>query len=229
MENKKPDSINYSLIKSSRKSIGIIVNSDGSVVVRAPQRATKKEIDEVINKRFDWILKHIKRFEEQGPAYSKREFVDGEKHLFLGKEYIMRVTVGAFNNVTINGEFIDIECKNESFVKPLMEQWYRQKANKLMPQIITPIIDKFNSLYDISPNKISLKNMKSRWGSCSSKANISMNIKLIKSTESCIEYVMAHELCHLIQMNHSKSYYSLLTEFMPDWRERKKNLDHFMR
>lgn len=229
MENKKPDSINYSLIKSSRKSIGIIVNSDGSVVVRAPQRATKKEIDEVINKRFDWILKHKKKFEEQGPAYSKREFVDGEKHLFLGKEYIMRVAVGAFNNVTINGEFIDIECKNESMVKPLMEQWYRQKANKLIPQIITPIVDKFNSLYDVSPNKISLKNMKSRWGSCSSKANISMNIKLIKSTESCIEYVMAHELCHLLQMNHSKNYYSLLTEFMPDWRERKKNLDHFMR
>ena len=229
MENKKPDSINYSLIKSSRKSIGIIVNSDGSVVVRAPQRATKKEIDEVINKRFDWILKHKKRFEEQGPAYSKSEFVDGEKHLFLGKEYIMRVTIGTFNNVTINGEFIDVECKNESLVKPLMEQWYRQKANKLMPQIITPIVDKFNSLYDVSPNKISLKNMKSRWGSCSSKANISMNIKLIKSTESCIEYVMAHELCHLLQMNHSKNYYSLLTEFMPDWRERKKNLDHFMR
>lgn len=229
MENKKPDSINYSLIKSSRKSIGIIVNSDGSVVVRAPQRATKKEIDEVINKRFDWILKHKKKFEEQGPAYSKREFVDGEKHLFLGKEYIMRVTVGAFNNVTINGEFIDVACKNEDLVKYLMEQWYRQMANKLMPQLMMSIVDKFNSLYDISPNKISLKNMKSRWGSCSSKANISMNIKLIKSTQSCIEYVIAHELCHLIQMNHSKKYYSLLTEFMPDWRERKKNLDHFMR
>lgn len=229
MESKKTDSISYSLIKSSRKSIGIIVHTDGSVVVRAPHRATKKEIDEVINKRFDWILKHKKRFEEQGPAYSKSEFVDGEKHLFLGKEYIMRVTIGTFNNVTINGEFIDVECKNESLVKPLMEQWYRQKANKLMPQIITPIIDKFNSLYDVSPNKISLKNMKSRWGSCSSKANISMNIKLIKSTESCIEYVMAHELCHLLQMNHSKNYYSLLTEFMPDWRERKKSLDYFMR
>ncbi len=229
MESKKPDSIGYSLIKSSRKSIGIIVHTDGSVVVRAPHRATKKEIDDVINKRIDWILKHKKKFEEQGPAYSKREFVDGEKHLFLGKEYIMRVKVGAFNNVAINGEFIDIACKNESLVKPLMEQWYRQKANKLMPQIMMPIVDKFNSLYDVSPNKISLKNMKSRWGSCSSKANISMNIKLIKSTESCIEYVMAHELCHLLQMNHSKNYYSLLTEFMPDWRERKKNLDHFMR
>jgi predicted metal-dependent hydrolase len=229
MESKKPDSLSYSLIKSSRKTIGIIVHTDGSVVVRAPHRTTKKEIDEVINKRFDWILKHKKRFEEQGPAYSKSEFVDGEKHLFLGKEYIMRVTIGTFNNVTINGEFIDVECKNESLVKPLMEQWYRQKANKLMPQIITPIIDKFNSLYDISPNKISLKNMKSRWGSCSSKANISMNIKLIKSTESCIEYVMAHELCHLLQMNHSKNFYSLLTEFMPDWRERKKSLDYFMR
>ena len=229
MENKKPDSINYSLIKSSRKSIGIIVNSDGSVVVRAPQRATKKEIDEVINKRFDWILKHKKKFEEQGPAYSKREFVDGEKHLLLGNEYVLRVNTGAFNTVRLNGKFIDVVCNNESMVKPLMVKWYTLKANEMMPDIIMPVVNQFKSKYHRSPAKISLKNMQSRWGSCSSKANISMNIKLIKSTRSCIEYVMAHELCHLIQMNHSKNYYSLLTEFMPDWRERKKNLDHFMR
>lgn len=229
MENKKPDSINYSLIKSSRKSIGIIVNSDGSVVVRAPQRATKKEIDDVINKRIDWILKHQKKFEQLGPAYSKWEFVDGEKHLLLGNEYVLRVNTGAFNTVRLNGKFIDVVCNNESMVKPLMVKWYTLKANEMMPDIIMPVVNQFKSKYHRSPAKISLKNMKSRWGSCSSKANISMNIKLIKSTRSCIEYVMAHELCHLIQMNHSKNYYSLLTEFMPDWRERKKNLDHFMR
>lgn len=229
MESKKPDSVSYSLIKSSRKSIGIIVHTDGSVVVRVPHRATKKEIDDVINKRIDWILKHKKKFEKQGPAYSKREFVDGEKHLLLGNEYIIRVTVGNYNNVTINGEFIDIACINESLVKTLMEQWYKRKANELMPPIMMPVVDLFNSRYHISPKKISLKNMKSRWGSCTSKGNISMNIRLIKSTQSCIEYVIAHELCHLIQMNHSKKYYSILTEFMPDWRERKKSLDHFMR
>jgi predicted metal-dependent hydrolase len=71
--------------------------------------------------------------------------------------------------------------------------------------------------------------MKSRFGSCSSKGNISMNIKLMKSTKDCIEYVMAHELCHLMQMNHSKNFYSLLSDFMPDWRERKNKLNHFMR
>ncbi|HHX31233.1 MAG TPA: M48 family metallopeptidase [Bacteroidales bacterium] len=229
MENKKPDSINYSLIKSSRKSIGIIVNSDGSVVVRAPQRATKKEIDDVINKRIDWILKHQKKFEQLGPAYSKWEFVDGEKHLLLGNEYVLRVNTGAFNTVRLNGKFIDVVCNNESMVKPLMVKWYTLKANEMMPDIIMPVVNQFKSKYHRSPAKISLKNMKSRWGSCSSKANISMNIKLIKSTRSCIEYVMAHELCHLIQMNHSKNYYTLLTEFMPDWRERKKELDHFMR
>lgn len=229
MENKKPDSINYSLIKSSRKSIGIIVNSDGSVVVRAPQRATKKEIDEVINKRFDWILKHKKKFEEQGPAYSKREFVDGEKHLLLGIEYLLRVTIAPYNSITLNTEYIDVVCKDKSLVKPLIEQWYRQKANDLMAQIMMPVVNDFNARYNKSPNKISLKNMKSRWGSCSSKGNISINIKLMKSAKSCIEYVIAHELCHLIHMNHSKNYYSLLTEFMPDWRERKVMLNHFMK
>lgn len=229
MENKKHNPISYHLVKSSRKSIGIIVHSDGNVVVRAPHRATKKEIDDVISKRIDWIFKHKKKFEEQGPVYSKREFVDGEKHLLLGKEYVIRVSASAVNNLKLNGDFIDISCNNESLVKPSMEQWYRQKANEMMPQIMMPVVDKFKSIYNISPNKISLKKMKSRWGSCTSKGNISMNIQLIKSTRGCIEYVIAHELCHLIHMNHSKYYYSLLTEFMPDWKERKKKLYHFMR
>lgn len=229
LENKKSDSISYSLIKSSRKSIGIFVRTDGSVVVRAPHRATKKEIDDVLNKRIDWILKHQKKFDELGPAYSKKEFLKGEKHLFLGNEYLLRVTVGTLNTVILDGEFIYVECNNESMVRPMMEQWYRQKAHKLMPDIIMPIVNQFKSKYHCSPKKISLKNMKSRLGSCSSKGNISMNIKLMKSTKDCIEYVMAHELCHLMQMNHSKNFYSLLSDFMPDWRERKNKLNHFMR
>ena len=229
MESKRLGSIGYSLIRSSRKTIGIIVRTDGSVVVRAPHGATKKEIDDVLNKRIDWILKHKKKFEELGPAYTKREFVNSEKHLFLGNEYVLRISDAPFNSVILNGEFIDIECNNESMVKPLMEQWYRQKANELMPDIIMPVVNQFKSKYHRSPKKISLKNMKSRWGSCSSKGNISMNIKLIKSTRDCIEYVMAHELCHLVQMNHSKNYYFLLTEFMPDWKVRKSMLNHYMR
>ena len=229
MENKEFNLIKYSLIRSSRKSIGIIVKTDGSVVVRAPQRASIKQIEDVLNKRRDWILKHKNNFEKQGISYSKREFINGEKQLYLGDDFVLRVTAAPYNDVIINDKFIDVRSNADSNVKFLIERWYTEKANEMMPQIMMPIVAKFNSRYQKSPNKISLKNMKSRWGSCSSKGNISMNIKLMKSSISCIEYVIAHELCHLLQMNHSKNYYALLSEFMPDWKERKKMLDHYMR
>lgn len=212
--------IKYSLIKSSRKTVGIIVNSDGSVVVRAPHRATKKQIDELLNRRIDWILKHKKRFEEQRLNHTDI-YTSGEKHLFLGKEYELNVTVAPVNRVALNGKCIDVECNDELQVRLLMDSWYRKKANEMMPEIMMPVINQFKSRYDKTPAKISLKSMKTRWGSCSSRGNISMNIKLMKYNRSFIEYVMAHELCHLIHMNHSKRFYSLLSEFMPDWKERK--------
>lgn len=229
MFNNKATSIKYSLVRSSRKTIGIIIHPDGSVVVCAPNRATNAQIEDVVKKRTDWILKHQRSFKGMGPIYSKREFVDGEKHLLLGSEYILRIKISQHNRVIQNGQFIDIECKDFEFVQPLMKQWYIRKANEIIPGIIKPIVDQFRTIYSKAPVKITLKNMKSRWGSCSSKGNISINIKLVKSPQRSIEYVMAHELCHLIQMNHSKNYYSLLAEFMPDWRERKKQLEHFMR
>lgn len=220
---------NVTLVRSSRKSISIIIQPGGSVVVRAPHRASNKQIEDLLNKRKDWILKHKNNFEKMSPAYSSREFVDGEKHLFMGRECTLRIRLESANSVIKTGDIIDIGCTDEAMVKPLMEQWYVKNANELMPEIISPVVQKFKNSYQRSPAKISLKSMKSRWGSCSSRGNISMNIKLIKSPKSCIEYVMAHELCHLLEMNHSKSYYALLTEFMPDWKKRKVDLEYFMR
>lgn len=228
MESKRSELISYSLIRSTRRSIGIIVKTDGSVVVRAPHRATIKQIEDVLNKKADWILKQKKKFEDLESSYLKREFIDGEKHLLLGKEYVLRVKIAPYNRVTLETDFIVVECKEKLLVKYLIEEWYRQKANELMPSIMTPLIKKFNDLYNVSPKKISLKSMKSRWGSCTSNRNISMNIKLIKSEDKCIEYVIAHELCHLIHMNHSKNFYALLTEFMPDWRDRKIVRDKYI-
>jgi len=227
--NSKTASIKYSLVRSSRKTIGIVIHPDGSVVVRAPRCATNDQIEKVVSKRMDWILKHQRNFKELGPAYSEREFVDGEKHLLLGAEYTLRIKLAPHNRVVQNDQFIDIECKNYDYAEPLMKQWYLRKANEIIPDIIKPIVDQFREAYNKTPVKITLKNMKSRWGSCSSKGNISINTKLVKSPQHCIEFVIAHELCHLIQMNHSKSYYLLLSEFMPDWNERKKQLEHFMR
>ena len=226
---RKTAALSYSLIKSSRKSISIIVHPDGNVVVRAPKRATVGQIREVLDNRMDWIIKHKMKFEEQRRLNPKREYINGEKHLFLGKEYILRVNnslanSAAKNSVSKNGDFIDIWRADDLMAEELMQQWYLSMAKEIFPQIVTPVINNFRSIYNVAPNKISVKKMKSRWGSCSSKGSVSLNSKLIQTPVRCIEYVMVHELCHLIHFNHSKNFYSLLAEVIPDWKERKKEL-----
>jgi len=204
-------SLSYSLVKSSRKSISIIVHPDGRVVVRAPKRATNGQIHEVLKNRMGWIDKHRKRFEEQRLKNPERKFLSGEKHLFLGEEFILRVRKADVNRVMLNCEYIDVECVDESIVE----------------ELITPVIESFRSIYKVAPARITVKHMRSRWGSCSSRKAVSLNSKLIMTPERCIEYVMVHELCHLIHFNHSENFYSLLAEILPDWKERKKELRSF--
>lgn len=226
---KESASLKYALVKSSRKTISITVHPDGRVLVRAPKRASNSQVQAVLNDRMEWILKHKKEFDEKRRLNPKREFVNGEKHLYLGEEYILRVNSVAENSVTANSvskncEFIDIKCADASMIEMLMKEWYFEGAKELLPQIAKPLIERFKDSYNISPNKITVKQMKSRWGSCTSKGSISLNSKLIQTPVCCIEYVILHELCHLIHFNHSKNFYSLLTEVIPDWKERKKEL-----
>jgi predicted metal-dependent hydrolase len=205
-------SLSYSLVKSSRKSISIIVHPDGRVVVKAPKRATNGQIHEVLKNRMGWIEKHRKRFEEQRLKNPERKFLSGERHLFLGEEFILRIRKADVNRVMLNCEYIDVECVDESIVEELMRQWH---------------LSSFRSIYNVAPARITVKHMRSRWGSCSSRKAVSLNSKLIMTPERCIEYVMVHELCHLIHFNHSENFYSLLTEILPDWKERKKELRSF--
>ena len=116
---------------------------------------------------------------------------------------------------------------DESIVEELMRQWYLSMAKERLPQIVTPVIESFRSIYKVAPARITVKHMRSRWGSCSSRKAVSLNSKLIMTPERCIEYVMVHELCHLIHFNHSENFYSLLAEILPDWKERKKELRSF--
>ncbi len=217
-------SLKYSLVRSLRKTISIIVHSDGSVVVRAPKRTTNRQVEEVLNDRMEWILKHKKKYEEQRRLNPVKMFVSGERHLFLGDEYILRIHNGTENTVSKNCEFIDIVCIDTSMVEMMMNEWYINSAKNLLPQIVAPMVDRFNDMFNVSPSKITVKQMKSRWGSCTSKGSISMNSKLIQTPIRCIEYVMVHELCHLIHFNHSKNFYSLLADIIPDWKERKREL-----
>ena len=221
--------IQYTIVYSYRKTLGICVNRDCQVMVKAPFGASMAQIEKIVTKRTPWILKQQQYFKSLGEKMPPRRYISGESHLYLGKQYVLRVTEGATNDIRFEGHSFEIVCKPQKNVETrliacrLMKDWYREQAQILFAEMADPIILRFKK-YKVAPTGLSIKSMVSRWGSCTPKGKIILNTELIKAPKPCIEYVITHELCHLVHRNHAKVFYELLAKEMPDWERWKKQL-----
>ncbi|WMI72188.1 SprT family zinc-dependent metalloprotease [Aminobacterium sp. MB27-C1] len=217
----------FHLIYSNRKTIEISVFPDLSVVVKAPSHINYSVIEKRIKKRANWIKKQQKYFEQFTIKTSTRSYIGGETHLYLGKQYRLKISVGNISEVKLTRGYFLISCKNEikpEKVKQLMDNWYREKAREEYEKIFYQCWPYFEKL-GFSKPQIKIRQMKTRWGSLSKRGNLTLNLDLIKVPKECIEYVITHELCHLRHYNHSADFYNLLEKFMPDWKRRKHKLE----
>ena len=219
--------IEYSIRYAKRKTLGITVNPDESVTLKAPLDATREKIRERVHKRASWILRQRRFFESFGLATKPRRYVSGETHLYLGRQYMLRVTRGDVNAVHYHSNIIEVECRYKRDVAALLLTWYRQRANIKFPEYAAPIVEQFR-VYGVSPKSISIKKMDTRWGYCTRDGNIYLNPRLICAPRCCIEYVITHEMCHLVHRNHNKEFYVLLSKQMPHWEKWKTKLERIM-
>jgi len=219
--------IEYELIFTRRKSLGITVHPDQHVTVRAPLRTSTADIEAIVRKKGGWILKKRQEFEDYPPAPPPRRYVSGETHLYLGHGYRLVVSEDKDQGIRLaNGRlFLQTKDKNDlARKKKLLENWYRQQAKIIFAErlaVVYPSVAQFGIPYP----EMKIRLMKSRWGSCSSKGNINLNLRLIQTPMACIDYVIIHELAHLKEHNHSPAYYNLLDKLLPDWREQREILN----
>jgi predicted metal-dependent hydrolase len=216
--------IQYSITRSERKTLGITVLPNCSIVIKAPIDASIERIEEKIRKRASWILKQqrfFKSFETQIPP---RRYISGESHYYLGKQYILRVTEGKHNGISFKGRSFEIVCNRKSKAESLMKEWYRERAKIKFAEIAELIIQRFKK-YNVEPTSLYIQQMETRWGSCTLTGKIILNVELIKAPKPCIEYVITHELCHLLHRNHTAAFYKLLATEMPDWERWKNKLE----
>lgn len=178
------------------------------------------EIEAFIRSKAAWLQAQQYKMQLKAPHIIP-EYRDGERHLFMGKEYSLRIKAGRFSLVYAEGNELYITKRSRSQVKSILLEWYRREAEKYFPER-TLLLAKKYGFPDIK--KITVRRMKARWGSCSSDAEIKYNIHLIKLSPKIIDSVILHELCHLIHHNHSRDFYHLLTHVNPEWREDKKSL-----
>ncbi|MGX3011789.1 M48 family metallopeptidase [Helicobacter sp. 23-1044] len=213
----------YELTKKNIKSLTLRVDKNGVIKVSAPRRVDKEYIDSFVAKHSEWIAKKRDKI----PKYA-----DGEAIWYFNEKYILDVRIGDKNSVyesqnlfgekTLEITLKTMDSANQmAQIKKIIFKWYRQKSQNLINEIIA----KHKSTINREVSHISLREMTSKWGSCNYKsARISLNVALFARPQICFEYVLCHELAHLLHPNHGSGFYAVLGELMPNWREIKSIL-----
>jgi hypothetical protein len=220
----------YKVVFSDRRTISIIVSPDKGVTVRAPHRTSLKKIDEFVNDKSGWIRKHLDNHSEIIRMNHGRKYTDGSTIPYMGKERPLKLIPGNRYYVKFDEESFEIGTKDSSdikLIKKMMDIWYRERGQHVLALKLDIILSRFCE-QNFRPSGLKVKPMKSRWGSCSTKGQITLNSELLKLEEKYIEYVIIHELCHLKHHNHGKGFYDILGKLSPDYRDIRKEMKKYM-
>ncbi len=218
--------IEFELNFSSRKTLGLTVYPDQTVVVNAPLGTEYESVEKKVKSKARWILKQLRQFEKYLPNTKKKEYVSGETHLYLGRQYILKITSnsGASSHVKLKGRYLNVQVNNKRRVEATLKEWYRARASIHFQTIVEDLLPEFEN-HDLKVKELKIREMKKRWGSCTTEGVITLNSELIKAPKRCIQYVILHELCHLIYHKHDANFYRLLNSMMPNWKRWKEKLE----
>ena len=215
---------NVKIIKKDIKNITLKVKPTCVEVLTVPLRTDDKHIEHILKKRNDWINKKIDFFQLNNKIENK-EYVSGESFKYLGKNYRLKVIESKEEEVKLLRGYIQIFIKNKMDFKrkeKLLNDWYTKRAENYFEKIV----ENYLHIVKKEVKNIRIRQMKTRWGSCNPlKSYINLNSELIKKSKESIEYVIFHELAHLIYDNHSREFYNYLNTYMPDWKKRKEKLE----
>lgn len=223
--------ITYKLIRKPVKNINLRVKLDGSITVSANETVSAAYIDDFIQKKESYIIKACNKFKEYRKYIPKtKKYVSGESFGVLGKELRLKVLEDNQESVKSDGVFIYLKvCKKENFKRKekLMDMWFRNMQQDVFLEICNEIYPTFKK-YGVDLPKLKIRHMASHWGTCHpQKGTITLNSRLIAVPRNCIEYVVLHEFVHFIHPNHSKEFWNFVVMLMPDWKERKMELEKY--
>lgn len=222
--------ITYQLEQKPVKNLNLRICKDGSVHVSANRFVSPLEVDAFVVSKGTYVLRAIDKFREMALYRPQpKRYISGETFYIQGRGLRLTVVQASKEVISSDGINIYLNVKNPAdFEKKqrIVTKFLDCQCKTIFSEILNELYPLFRK-YDVAMPVLRIRNMETRWGSCLAKKGvITLNKRLIEAPRNCIEYVVMHELCHLIHPNHSKQFYSFLTMLMPDWRERKTVLDH---
>ena len=226
------EAIEYNLSRTSRKNINITIKNDGFIYVSAPKKVALADINKIIFSKKEWILNAQKNIKSKKTIKNNSSFRNNSSFYLYGELMKLRIFPDTKNYL-----FINIENKEVVFFvkeKYINDQKYKTSTlNKLLKSELKTLITKYSNKYlknlSLCLSELEIRTMKTRWGTCiPAKKKILFNFNLIHCPKECIEYVVLHEIAHLIHPNHSKKFYNTIELHMKDWKERKNKLQSFV-
>ncbi len=196
----------------------------GKVKISAPLRMDLDTIRDFAISKISWIRKQQNRLRNQKVELPK-EYISGENHCYLGKEYILN-TIGhsAPPKVVLNGKTIEMFTRPNTSIEKrqkILNEWYRKRLKEIIPDLIV----QYEKKMDVNVAEFGVKKMKTRWGTCNIKVKrIWLNLELAKKPIECLEYIIVHEMVHLLERNHNQRFKAFMDKFLPDWKIYQKEL-----
>jgi predicted metal-dependent hydrolase len=223
--------IDFSLRRQLSRTVprvAIHVEPDGRVLVDAPNTVPLADVLMAVKKRSRWISQHVGVAKARLAHVLPREYVSGESLHYLGRRFRLKVIVkaGTTAEVRMRGAFISVTVPEHTAatIRCDLDAWYRQRARELFAARLAAVAAPLRWVKQLPPTRLQF--MTVQWGSCSPSGRITLNPLLVKAPRECIDYVLLHELCHLLHHNHSPKFYRTLDRHMPNWRAVKEKLDN---
>ncbi len=221
------ENVPFDLVRSDRRTLGISVNPDSSLTVSAPRDVTDEAIRDRLQRRGPWILKARRAFDAMRPRTPARSYLSGETHWFLGREYRLRIDPSTPPCVRLTATHLVVggfDHEESSRIRNRVQNWYQREGRKVMS-------DRFEKALKMFPcpkkrPRLVVRPMDKRWGSLTPGGrSLILNRRLAEVDLRIIDYVIVHELCHLVHADHGPAFQALLSDRMPDWEARKARLE----
>lgn len=214
------------VVRKSIKNLHLgVYPPEGRVRVAAPLAVSDDAVRRAVIGKLGWIKRQQANFRAQS-RQGKREMIDGETHYFKGQRYRLRIVEStACPKVILNKSRLELHVRREATTEErerVLERWYRARLKEL----IIPLLEKWQPVVGVKPFAWGIRKMKTKWGSCNTESSrIWLNLELAKKPMSCVEYVLVHELVHLLERHHDDNFRALMTEAMPHWQARRNELN----
>ena len=221
--------VDIKIVRKNIKNVHLKVFRSLEVVLSVPMQVPQEWIHNFLSKRTKWIDEQITKYKLSSGTNTLDSIKNGTSVQMLGKDMRIVFQEASRNSIEVDEKRITLYLKdvtNEEFAQKMFLRWWKKTAEDVFQNELDALYEKIFKKYEISKPDIYIRKMKTLWGSCTpSKSKVTFNNYLFKANIRCIQYVVLHELSHLLYPNHSKQFYDFLTVHMPDWKERKKQLD----